>query len=108
MERQRGGTTFIGGPGELQIELDRRLIQEKIINIKKRLKKVQKRRNIQRKSRKPTKIEQVKENIKVRKKQEQQIKQRKENMNKRKTRTATNQITLVCTNWVRKGISPVQ
>ena len=51
LERQRGGTTFIGGPGELQIELDRRLIQEKIINIKKRLKKVQKRRNIQRKSR---------------------------------------------------------
>ena len=29
LERQRGGTTFIGGPGELQIELDRRLIQEK-------------------------------------------------------------------------------
>ncbi len=52
LERQRGGTTFIGGPGELQIELDRRLIQEKIINIKKRLKKVQKRRDIQRKSRK--------------------------------------------------------
>ena len=51
LERQRGGTTFIGGPGELQIELDRRLIQEKIINIRKRLKKVQKRRNIQRKSR---------------------------------------------------------
>ena len=51
LERQRGGTTFIGGPGELQIELDRRLIQEKISNIKKRLKKVQKRRNIQRKSR---------------------------------------------------------
>ena len=51
LERQRGGTTFIGGPGELQIELDRRLIQEKIINIRKRLNKVQKRRNIQRKSR---------------------------------------------------------
>ncbi len=51
LERQRGGTTFIGGPGELQIELDKRLIQEKIINIKKKLKKVQKRRDIQRKSR---------------------------------------------------------
>ena len=51
LERQRGGITFIGGPGELQIELDRRLIQEKIINIRKRLKKVQKRRNIQRRSR---------------------------------------------------------
>ena len=33
LERQRGGTTFIGGPGELQIELDRRLIQEKINKI---------------------------------------------------------------------------
>ena len=51
LERQRGGTTFIGGPGELQIELDRRLIQKKITNIKKRLKKVQKRRFQQRKSR---------------------------------------------------------
>ena len=52
LERQRGGTTFIGGPGELQIELDRRLIQEKIINIKKKLKKVRNRRNVQRKLRK--------------------------------------------------------
>ena len=34
LERQRGGTTFIGGPGELQIELDKRLIQSKIIKIK--------------------------------------------------------------------------
>ena len=51
LERQRGGTSFIGGPGELQIELDRRLIQEKIEKIKKRLKNVSKRRDIQRKSR---------------------------------------------------------
>ena len=51
LERQRGGTTFIGGPGELQIELDRRLIQEKIIRIKTNLKKVQSRRRQQRKLR---------------------------------------------------------
>ena len=51
LERQRGGTTFVGGPGELQIELDRRLIQEKIDKIKKRLKNVSKRRSIQRKQR---------------------------------------------------------
>ena len=51
LERQRGGTSFVGGPGELQIELDRRLIQEKIDKIKKRLKNVSNRRNIQRKSR---------------------------------------------------------
>ena len=52
LERQRGGTTFIGGPGELQIELDRRLIQEKIIKIKTNLKKVKNRRSQQRKLRK--------------------------------------------------------
>ena len=51
LERQRGGTTFIGGPGELQIELDRRLIQEKINRIKKKLKDVSKRRSLQRKKR---------------------------------------------------------
>jgi len=54
LERQRGGTTFIGGPGELQIELDRRLIQEKINKIKKHLVKVDNRRGLQRKLRKKT------------------------------------------------------
>ena len=54
LERQRGGTTFIGGPGELQIELDRRLIQEKINKIKKHLIKVDNRRGLQRKLRKKT------------------------------------------------------
>ena len=54
LERQRGGTTFIGGPGELQIELDRRLIQEKINKIKKQLVKVGNRRGLQRKLRKKT------------------------------------------------------
>ena len=54
LERQRGGTTFIGGPGELQIELDRRLIQEKIVRIRTNLKKVKNRRNQQRKLRKKT------------------------------------------------------
>ena len=52
LERQRGGTTFIGGPGELQIELDRRLIQNKITRIKNSLKKVENRRYQQRKLRK--------------------------------------------------------
>ena len=56
LERQRGGTTFIGGPGELQIELDRRLIQEKINKIRKRLIKVDNRRGLQRKLRKRTKF----------------------------------------------------
>ena len=58
LERQRGGTSFVGGPGELQIELDRRLIQEKIDKIKKKLKNVSRRRSIQRKSR-------IKNNFKI-------------------------------------------
>ena len=56
LERQRGGISFIGGPGELQIELDRRQIQEKIESIKKKLKSVSNRRLIQRKSRNKSKF----------------------------------------------------
>ena len=52
LERQRGGQSFIGGPGELQIELDKRLIQQRIIAVKKELKKIIKRRNNQRNNRK--------------------------------------------------------
>ena len=52
LERQRGGQSFIGGPGELQIELDRRLIQDRIDAVKKELKKIIKRRNNQRYNRK--------------------------------------------------------
>ena len=52
LERQRGGQSFVGGPGELQIELDRRLIQERINSVKKDLKKIIKRRSNQRSNRK--------------------------------------------------------
>ena len=52
LERQRGGTSFVGGPGELQIELDRRLIQEKIEKIKKRLKKCIKKKKYSKKVKK--------------------------------------------------------
>ena len=51
LERQRGGHSFIGGPGELQIELDKRLIQERINVVKKDLKKIIKRRFNQRNNR---------------------------------------------------------
>ena len=51
LERQRGGHSFIGGPGELQIELDKRLIQERINSVKKDLKKIIKRRDNQRNNR---------------------------------------------------------
>lgn len=48
LERQRGGAGFLGGPGETQIELDRRIIDDKIIRIKKELEKVKQTRGIQR------------------------------------------------------------
>lgn len=48
LERQRGGAGFLGGPGETQIELDRRVIDDKIVKIKKELEKVKKTRDIQR------------------------------------------------------------
>ena len=51
LERQRGGGGFLGGPGETQIELDRRHIDNRILKIKKELEKVKKTRNIQRKAR---------------------------------------------------------
>ena len=51
LERQRGGAGFLGGPGETQIELDRRLIDEKIVRIKKDLEKVRRTRQIQRQAR---------------------------------------------------------
>jgi len=51
LERQRGGAGFLGGPGETQIELDRRIIDDKIIRIKKDLEKVRQTRQLQRNSR---------------------------------------------------------
>jgi len=51
LERQRGGGGFLGGPGETQIELDRRHIDTRILKIKKELEKVKKTRGIQRASR---------------------------------------------------------
>ena len=52
LERQRGGAGFLGGPGETQIELDRRIIDDKILRIKKDLEKVRQTRQIQRFARK--------------------------------------------------------
>ena len=51
LERQRGGIGNRGGPGEAQIELDRRMIGERIKAVKERLVKVKKQRNTQRKQR---------------------------------------------------------
>jgi GTP-binding protein HflX len=51
LERQRGGFGFLGGPGETQMEADRRMINERIIKIKQQLESVTKTRRLQRKSR---------------------------------------------------------
>ncbi|MBY0501197.1 MAG: GTPase HflX [Alphaproteobacteria bacterium] len=52
LERQRGGLGFIGGPGETQLELDRRLIDERLGRIKNELEDVKRTRALHRKARK--------------------------------------------------------
>ncbi|XSG82407.1 MAG: GTPase HflX [Methyloligella sp. ZOD6] len=51
LERQRGGVGFLGGPGETQIEADRRMIQERISAIRQDLTQVRRTRALHRKSR---------------------------------------------------------
>jgi GTP-binding protein HflX len=51
LERQRGGYGFLGGPGEAQIELDRRMIDERITAIRKELEVVVRTRELHRKGR---------------------------------------------------------
>nr|WP_246237377.1 GTPase HflX [Halovulum dunhuangense] len=52
LERQRGALGFIGGPGETQIEADRRALAERIVQIRKQLSKVVKTRELHRAGRK--------------------------------------------------------
>ena len=52
LERQRGGFGFLGGPGESQIEIDRRLIGERIVKIKRDLESVRRTRAVNRAGRK--------------------------------------------------------
>jgi GTPase len=51
LERQKGGIGMRGGPGETQLELDRRMINAKIKNIEARLAKLEKSRALQRRAR---------------------------------------------------------
>jgi GTP-binding protein HflX len=51
LERQRGGIGTRGGPGEAQIELDRRMIGDRIKTVKERLEKVKRQRGTQRRAR---------------------------------------------------------
>ena len=51
LERQRGGFGFLGGPGETQIEADRRLIGDRIVRLKKELEQVRRTRGLHRDAR---------------------------------------------------------
>lgn len=51
LERQRGGAGFMGGPGERQIELDRRMLSQRITKLKKELDDVRRTRDLGRQSR---------------------------------------------------------
>lgn len=52
LERQRGGFGFVGGPGETQLEADRRAIDDQVIRLKRQLSKVVKTRELHRAARK--------------------------------------------------------
>jgi GTP-binding protein HflX len=52
LERQRGGFGFLGGPGETQIELDRRIIGDRIVKLKRELEEVKRTRGLHRAARK--------------------------------------------------------
>ena len=51
LERQRGGGGFLGGPGERQLELDRRMLMDRVTRIKSELKNVTRTRTLQRSNR---------------------------------------------------------
>lgn len=51
LERQRGGVGFLGGPGETQIEADRRQLRDRISALEKRIEKIRRTRAMQRKPR---------------------------------------------------------
>lgn len=51
LERQRGGFGFLGGPGETQIEADRRMIGERIVRLKRELEQVRRTRGLHRTAR---------------------------------------------------------
>ena len=51
LERQRGGLGFVGGPGETQIEADRRAIDEQLVRLRRQMEKVVRTRDLHRKAR---------------------------------------------------------
>src|SRR5438105_3965364 len=51
LERQRGGVGLRGGPGETQIEVDRRLVGQRLRRLRQRLRELERRRGVQRRAR---------------------------------------------------------
>ncbi len=56
LERQKGGIGMRGGPGETQIELDRRMIRERVKSLKEKLARLKRQRGIQRRARKRSQV----------------------------------------------------
>lgn len=56
LERQKGGIGMRGGPGETQIELDRRMIRERVKSLKEKLAKLKRQRSIQRRARRRSNV----------------------------------------------------
>ena len=54
LERQRGGAGFMGGPGETQLEIDRRILKDRIARIRRQLEDVKRTRELHRKTRRRT------------------------------------------------------
>ena len=54
LERQRGGAGFMGGPGETQLEIDRRILKDRIARIRRQLEDVKRTRELHRKTRRKT------------------------------------------------------
>ncbi len=54
LERQRGGAGFMGGPGETQIEIDRRILKDRIARLRRQLEEVKRTRELHRKTRRKT------------------------------------------------------
>ncbi len=54
LERQRGGAGFMGGPGETQLEIDRRILKQRISRIRRQLEDVKRTRELHRKTRRKT------------------------------------------------------
>lgn len=52
LERQRGGAGFMGGPGESQLEIDRRLLDQRMTKLRRELEEVKRTRHLHRKARK--------------------------------------------------------